>query len=106
MSKIVYCIAQFTPKKGKLEELFSILKALEPNTLREDGCLSYRVTKHFKNEFAQGDTMPLVFNESWKDFDSFKKHCQRDEIVNFFESQCLSEDGLVATYNVTTYTDE
>ena len=39
MSKILYCIAQFAPKNGKFNELFKVLKALEPDTLREDGCL-------------------------------------------------------------------
>ncbi len=45
MSKILYCIAQFTPKEGKFDLLFETLKALEPDTLREEGCISYRVTK-------------------------------------------------------------
>lgn len=46
MSKKVYCIAQFQPKAGKEKELFEILQSLEPNTLREDGCLQYIVTRH------------------------------------------------------------
>jgi len=106
MSKIIYCIAGFKAKIGKEQELFNILKALEPNTLREDGCLSYRVTKHFKNDFATGEFMPIVFNESWANIEAFEKHCQRDEIVNFFEKECLDENGLVQSYNVTTYMDE
>ena len=106
MSKIIYCIAGFTPKNGKEDELFNRLKALEPNTLREDGCLSYRVTKHIKNEFATGEFMPIVFNESWASVEDFEKHCQRDEIVEFFQKECLAKDGLVASYNVTTYMDE
>ncbi|MGL5502560.1 MAG: putative quinol monooxygenase, partial [Aeromonas veronii] len=43
MSKKVYCIAQFLPKPGQEQALFQVLQALEPNTLREDGCLQYRV---------------------------------------------------------------
>ena len=38
MSKKVYCIAQFLPKPGQEQALFQVLQALEPNTLREDGC--------------------------------------------------------------------
>jgi quinol monooxygenase YgiN len=106
MSKTIYCIAQFTPKEGKLEELFDKLKALEPNTLREDGCLSYRVTKHIKNEFATGTSMPIVFNESWASVEDFERHCQRDEIVEFFQKECVDTKGLVQSYNVTTYMDE
>ena len=44
MSKKVYCIAEFKPKERQAEALFKVLQALEPNTLREDGCLSYVVT--------------------------------------------------------------
>lgn len=106
MSKILYCIAQFTPKKGKFDQLFETLKALEPDTLREEGCLSYRVTKHIKNDFAPGTSMPIVFNESWASVEDFERHCQRKEIVDFFEKECLSEDGLVEAYNVTAYMDE
>ncbi len=49
MSKKVYCIAQFQPKEGKLNELFEVFKkSLEPNTLREDGCIQYTVTRHIQ----------------------------------------------------------
>ncbi len=106
MSKIIYCIAQFTPRDGKNEELFNKLKSLEANSLREDGCIYYRVTKHLVNEFAEGETMPIVFHEAWKNLELFEQHCQRDEIVDFFETECLSDNGLVKSYNVTTYMDE
>lgn len=46
MSKKVYCIAQFLPKPGQEQALFQVLQALEPNTLREDGCQQYIVTRH------------------------------------------------------------
>ena len=106
MSKILYCIAQFTPKSGKFDALFERLKALEPDTLREEGCLSYRVTKQIKNLFAEGSSMPIVFNESWATVEDFERHCQRKEIVEFFERECLSDEGLVESYNVTAYMDE
>jgi quinol monooxygenase YgiN len=106
MSKILYCIAQFTPKEGKFEELFEKLKALEPDTLREEGCLSYRVTKKIENPFATGESMPIVFNEKWASVEAFEEHCRREAIVEFFEQECLSEEGLVAAYNVTAYMDE
>lgn len=106
MSNILYCIAQFTPKEGKFDELFNTLKALEPDTLREEGCLSYRVTKKISNPYATGESMPIVFNESWASVEAFEKHCQRKEIVAFFEKECLSADGMVAAYNVTAYSDE
>jgi len=106
MSRTLYCIAQFTPKEGKFDTLFERLKSLEPDTLREEGCLHYRVTKQIVNPFADGTSMPIVFNEAWASVEDFEKHCQRDGIVEFFEKECLSEDGLVEAYNVTAYHDE
>jgi quinol monooxygenase YgiN len=50
--------------------------------------------------------MPIVFNEAWASVEDFERHCQRDAIVEFFENECLSDNGLVAQYNVTVYSDE
>lgn len=106
MSKKLYCIAQFEAKEGKSEVLFETLKALEPDTLREDGCVQYVVTKHTPNPFATGEAYEIVFHEIWADVASFERHCQREAIVAFFERECLSAEGLVKRYNVTTYSDE
>lgn len=106
MSSRVYCIAQFQPKAGKENELFNVLKSLEPNTLREDGCIQYRVTKKIESPFADGKSMPIVFNEIWQDINAFEQHCQRDEIVNFFQTYCLAKNGLAEDWNVTVYSDE
>lgn len=106
MSKKLYCIASFEPKEGKFEELFSTLQALEPNTLREDGCLQYIVTRHTENPFAQGESYPIVFNEIWESVEAFESHCQREEITSFFERHCVDEAGLVAKFNVAVYRDE
>lgn len=106
MSKKVYCIAQFLPKAGKETELFKVLQALEPNTLREDGCISYRVTRQIQSPFAEGESFPIVFNEVWADMAHFEAHCQRKEIVEFFETYCLAETGLAEKWNVCVYSDE
>ncbi|WP_406667315.1 putative quinol monooxygenase [Gallaecimonas sp. GXIMD1310] len=106
MSKKVYCIASFAAKAGKEEALFRVLQALEADTLREDGCLQYRVTRHIPSPFAEGQSLPLVFNEIWADMASFEAHCQRSAIQDFFQSQCVAEDGLVARHNVCIYSDE
>ncbi len=106
MSKKVYCIAQFLPKPGQEQALFQVLQALEPNTLREDGCLQYRVTRHIASPFAEGESFPIVFNEIWQDMAAFEAHCQRAEIKAFFERYCLAEDGLAAKWNVCVYSDE
>lgn len=106
MSQKVYCIAMFQPKAGKMNELFEVLQALEPNSQREDGCIQYMVTRHIKNDFAEGSSFPIVFNEIWRDRAAFEAHCLRQEIVNFFEAQCVAETGLVADYNVCVYSDQ
>lgn len=106
MSKKVYCIAQFLPKPGQEKALFKVLQSLEPNTLREDGCIAYRVTRHITSPFAEGKSFPIAFNEVWQDMASFEAHCQRQEISDFFATYCQAEDGLAADWNVCIYTDE
>ncbi|MGB0467223.1 MAG: putative quinol monooxygenase [Pontibacterium sp.] len=106
MSQKIYCLAQFQPKPGKADALFEVLQALEPNAYREDGCIQYRVTRHISSPFAEGKSFPIVFNEIWQDQAAFEAHCQRKEIVNFFETQCVAETGLVEDFNVCVYSDE
>lgn len=106
MSSRVYCTAQFLPKAGQSDALFKVLQALEPNTLREDGCVHYRVTRHIASPFATGDSFPIVFHEVWQTMAAFEAHCQRQEIVQFFETHCLASDGLAERWNVCVYSDE
>lgn len=106
MSKKVYCIAEFLPKAGQFDQVFKRLQALEANTLREDGCVQYRVTQQIPSPFAEGTGFPIVFNEIWADMPAFEAHCQRKEIVEFFESCCLAEDGMVEKWNVRVFSDE
>ena len=106
MSKRIYCLAQFKPKPGKEAELFRLLQSLEPDTLREDGCIQYVVTRHVHSPFAEGKSFPIVFNEIWEDRYAFEAHCARRAIVSFFETECLSPEGMVEDYNVCIYSDE
>lgn len=106
MSKKVYCSAQFLPKPGQEKALFKVLQSLEPNTVREDGCIQYIVTRHIPSPFAEGKSFPIAFNEIWADMASFEAHCQRQEISEFFATYCQAEDGLAEDWNVCVYTDE
>lgn len=106
MSKRIYCVAQFTPKENQFNTLFKLLKSLEADTLREEGCVSYRVTKQIQNTFASGESMPIVFHEIWTSVEAFERHCQREAISHFFEKECLDSNGLVEAYNVSVYSDE
>lgn len=107
MSKKIYCIAEFKAKQGKERELFEVLKSLEPNSNREDGCIYYTVTQQIESEFAQGTSdYSIVFNECWADIEAFEEHCRRDEIQDFFQTHCVAETGLVEDSNVRIFSDE
>jgi len=106
MSKKIYCIASFEAKEGKEQELLDTLQALEPQTQREDGCIQYIVTKHIEHPNAMGKSFPIVFNEIWASKEAFELHCNKPYIVNFFETHCVSEEGLVKDFNVCIYSDE
>ncbi len=106
MSKKIYCIAAFKAKEGKQQQLIEVLKALEPDTHREDGCIQYTVTRHIENAYAPGESFPIVFNEIWASVEAFEAHCQKDYITGFFEKHCIDAEGLVDKYNVTVYSDE
>ena len=105
MSKKLYCIASFKAKETKEEELLRTLQTLESQTLREDGCIQYIVTKHIPHPNATGDSFPIVFNEIWASKEAFEDHCNKSYIVDFFQTHCLSEDCLVEKYNVCVYSD-
>jgi quinol monooxygenase YgiN len=106
MTSRVYVIAQFKPKEGQRDALFNVLKALEPDSYREEGCIQYTVTRQIEHPSATNNEYTVVFNEIWEDAESWAAHGRRAQIKNFFESQVVAEDGLVADAIVTAYSDE
>lgn len=106
MTAKVYVIAQFKPKAGKEQALFNTLKALEPNSYREEGCLQYTVTRQVAHPNATRNEFPIVFNEIWTNGDTWAAHCNRKEIQDFFLKEVVDADGLVEDVSVTAYTDE
>ncbi|ABV37872.1 antibiotic biosynthesis monooxygenase [Shewanella sediminis HAW-EB3] len=106
MSTRVYVIAQFRPKAGKESELFEVLKALEPDALREQGCIQYMLTRQIDHPSATRTNYPIVFNEIWADGESWAAHGRRKQIHHFFNTQVIAKDGLVDDAIVTAYTDE
>jgi quinol monooxygenase YgiN len=100
---MVYCIAEFKAKKGKEDELFNILKALETPTHRENGCIQYKVMRKIESPFAEGEHYGIVFNEIWESKEIFETHCQMPYIVQFFQQQCLDKSGLVEKWNVNLF---
>ncbi|TVP15402.1 putative quinol monooxygenase [Shewanella sp. KCT] len=106
MSTRVFVIAQFRPKAGKEAELFEVLKALEPDSLREQGCIQYILTRQIDHPSASRTDYPIVFNEIWADGESWAAHGRRQQIKHFFDTQVSSPIGLVDDAIVTAYTDE
>tara|TARA_R110001583_G_scaffold10698_6_gene49129 strand:- start:272 stop:622 length:351 start_codon:yes stop_codon:yes gene_type:complete len=106
MSNRVYVLAQFKPKAGKEAELFEILKALEPDSYREEGCVQYLLTRQITHPSASNNEFTIVFNEIWESPEAWSAHGRRKQIQHFFTSQVEAETGLVEDVMVTAYTDE
>ncbi len=68
--------------------------------------MQYIVTRQVDHPNATRNEYPIVFNEVWTTADTWAEHCARKQIIEFFESQVLSPDGLVEDVIVTAYTDE
>ncbi|MCP4987041.1 MAG: antibiotic biosynthesis monooxygenase [Colwellia sp.] len=106
MSQKVYVLAQFKAKAGKEQELFNTLKALEPDSYREQGCIQYTVTRQIDHECATRNDYSIVFNEIWATAENWAAHGRRQQIQQFFESEVVSPEGLVDDAIVTAYSDE
>ncbi len=106
MTDRVYVLAQFKPKAGKEAELFEVLKALEPDSYREEGCIQYMLTRQIEHPSATNNEYTIVFNEIWEDAEAWSAHGRRQQIQHFFETQVKAETGLVADAIVTAYSDE
>lgn len=106
MSKKIYVIAQFKPKSGKADELFNILKTLEFDSQREDGCLRYTLTRQIEHPLASLTEYSIVYHEIWADAEAWSAHGRRKQVQDMFASQVEAESGLVEDVIVTSYTDE
>lgn len=108
MSKRIYCIAEFAPKSGREQELFDLLVGLEPLSLREDGCIRYRVTRQINHPSAPTESkFTLVFNEEWASIEAFELHCEQAYVVDFFTKYVQDpQTSLVDDSNVRIFSDE
>lgn len=101
--KVLYCIAEFTPKEGREEELFIKLMALEEETHKEKGCIQYTVMKKFDHKYANGEHGGILFNEIWASEEDFENHCENKHIVDFFQNECIDENGSALKWNVNVF---
>ena len=101
--KVLYCTAEFTPKEGREEELFNKLKALEEETHKEKGCIQYIVMKKFDHKYGAGTHGGILFNEIWASEEDFENHCENKHIVDFFQNECIDENGSASSWNVNVF---
>lgn len=73
MSKKVYCVAQFLPKEGKLNELFKVLQSLEPNTIRRMDVFNILLLVIFKHHLQKVIAILLPLMK----FGQITKHLKR-----------------------------
>lgn len=106
MSKKVFVLAQFKAKAGQEQALFNTLKALEPDSYREQGCIQYTVTRQIAHPSATQTDYTIVFNEIWATPEDWAAHGRRQQIQQFFEQEVVNPNGLVADAIVTAYSDE
>ena len=108
MSSRLYCIAEFEPKAGAEQELFEKLATLESLSLREDGCIRYRVTRQIKHPQAPSESkFPIMFNEEWASREVFDIHCAQPYLTEFFKKYVETpETSLVKDCSVRIFSDE
>lgn len=102
-NKVVYCTAEFKAKVGKEDELFNKLQALEELSHKEKGCIRYTAMKKFDHKYATGTHSGILFNEIWATEEDFENHCESKHIVDFFENECISENGSALEWNVNVF---
>ena len=99
----LYCIAEFEAKAGREDELFNALQALEDETHKEQGCEFYKVMRKVDNECATGEHMGIIVNEVWQSHETFIKHNNSKHITDFFQKECLDENGSANKWNVNVF---
>ena len=92
--KEIVCVAQFTAKEGKEEELLEALHALISSTLNEKGTLRYELNQ------AIDAPRTITFIEKYASQESFDYHCNTPYIKEFFDTV---PPKLVETVVVTLY---
>ncbi|MBN1674591.1 MAG: antibiotic biosynthesis monooxygenase [Kiritimatiellae bacterium] len=78
--KELVCIAQFTAKPGKEDELINSLHSLMEPTHKEKGCIRYELNQR------DDDPRIVTFIEKWASKAVFDKHCSMPYIANYFQN--------------------
>ena len=90
--KEIVCIAQFTAKKGKENELLEALHILITPTRKEAGYIRYELNQAIDNPRT------ITFNEKFRSKEDFDSHCETPYIKGFFDNVAPSLiDGVTVT---------
>jgi quinol monooxygenase YgiN len=90
--KEIVCVAQFSAKAGKEEELLRVLHGLMEPTHKEDGCIRYELNQ------ATDNPRTITFLEKFKTKEAFDSHCNTPYIKNLFDKTAPNlMDGVVVT---------
>jgi quinol monooxygenase YgiN len=82
----IHCVARFLAKSGKVDELVESLCKLIPETLAEEGCIGYDLTREMQYSGSHGEKWDVCLIEKWKSRADFDLHCAKPYITHFFES--------------------
>ncbi len=88
----IVCIAQFTAKEGKEDELLQALHVLIEPTHKEEGYIRYELNQKIE------DPRVIVFVEKFRSQKAFDFHCNTPYIKNFFDHVATP---LVESFEVT-----
>jgi quinol monooxygenase YgiN len=75
----IVCIAQFTAKPSKEEELVAALHSLMTATHKEKGCIRYELNQNIDNPRV------VTFVEKFASKEDFDLHCNMPYIKAYFE---------------------
>lgn len=92
--KEIVCVAQFSAKAGKEEELLRALHRLIEPTQKEDGYVRYELNQAIDNSST------ITFIEKFKSQEAFDFHCNTPYIKNFFDHTApdLMDSVVVTLY--------
>ena len=79
MNENLICVARFTAKDGRLDDLKRALSALVPLTRQEEGCISYALHADLQ------DPNILTMIERFRDRDAFDLHSQSPYLQDFLK---------------------
>jgi quinol monooxygenase YgiN len=92
--KEIVCIAQFTARQGKQDELLAELHKLMEPTHKEPGYIRYELNHHLDNPQI------ITFVEKFRSRDDFDFHCNTPYIKEFFTNRAPS---LVESQSINLY---